>query len=147
MKRLMLSGCVAALLAGCASIERTSPGMMDGLDVIGGDSPAEYTVCARVSGYGLLYLCTGICGDIDYNKQTHDIYGGFLLFQDKCNCTDCYRTLQDLANDTNRQLTNVNYFNNSLPQQGITGYADLICWFFECEDVGCSGVLRKKKGN
>lgn len=145
MKRLMIVGTALALLTGCASIERTSPGMMDGLDVVGGDTPAEQTVCVRANGFGLLYICTLICGNVEYDKSTHDIEGGFLLFHDKCNCADCYRSLQAIANDAGKPLTNVNMFNNSLPQQGITGYADFVAWFFESEDVGCSGVLRKKK--
>jgi len=144
MKRLLATGLALALLAGCASIERTSPGMMDGLDVVGGDKPAETTVCVRANGFGLLYICTAICGDVTYDEKTHAIKGGCLLFQDKCNCVDCYRTLQLIANDRGKILTNVNMFNNSLPQQGITGYADLIGWFLESEDVGCSGVLRSK---
>jgi len=145
MKNRILAGLALAVLTGCASLERTSPGMMDGLDVVGGDMPAEQTICARVNGFGLLYICTLICGDVEYNKASHGVTGGFLLFRDKCNCADCYRTLQAIANAEGRELTNVNMFNNSLPQQGITGYSDFIAWFFESEDVGCSGVLRKKK--
>lgn len=145
MKKLMIAAMAAAALAGCASIECTSPGMMDGLDVVGGDTPAEQTVCVRNFGWGLLYLFTGICGDTRYDKEKHDINGGFLLFQDVCNCSDCYRTLQEVANDQGKQLTNINMFNNSLPSQGVTGYIDFAGWFLETEDCGCSGILRKKK--
>jgi len=147
MKKLMTAGLSAALFAGCASIECTSPGMMDDLDVIGGDTPAEQTVCVRNFGFGLFYICTGICGDVRYNKAEHDIEGGCLLFEDACNCSDCYRTVQAVANDKGKVLTNVNFFNNSLPSQGVTGYADFMGWFLEVEDVGCSGVLRTPKGN
>jgi len=143
MKKIALLAALAAL-AGCASIERTSPGMMDGLDVVGGNSPAEATVCVRAYGMGLLYICTAICGDVAYNAKKHDVEGGCLFFRDKCNCADCYRTLQAVANDANKRLTNVNMYNNSLPNQGITGYADFLGWFLETEDVGCSGVLRAK---
>jgi len=134
-----------AVLTGCASIERTSPGKMDKLDVIGGDTPAEQTVCVRNYGFGLFYICTAICGDVRYDEKEHDIKGGCLLFHDKCNCADCFRTLQAVANAEGKALTNVNMFNNSLPSQGVTGYADFCGWFLELEDVGCSGVLRKKK--
>lgn len=144
MKRLVIASLLSTLLVGCASIERTSPGMMDGLDVIGGNSPAEQTVCIRAYGIGLLYLCTAICGDVEFDRKNHTIKGGFLLFRDKCNCSDCYRSLQAVANDEGKRLTNVNFFNNSLPNQGITGYADFLGWFFETEDVGCSGVLRAR---
>jgi len=145
MNSKLLTGMALAMFAGCASIERTSPGIMDGLDVVGGDTPAEQTVCARVYGLGLFYICTAICGDVEYDPKAHDIKGGCLLFKDKCNCVDCYRTLQAVAKDADRQLTNVNYFNNSLPSQGVTGYVDFCGWFIETEDVGCSGVLRKRK--
>jgi len=144
MGNKLLAGLGLAILTGCASIERTSPGMMDGLDIVGGNSPAEQTVCIRVNGYGLLYLVTAICGNVEYDKKTHSITGGFMLFQDGANCADCYRALQELANDERKRLTNVNMFNNSLPNQGVTGYADFVGWFIEAEDCGCSGVLRKK---
>lgn len=140
----MVAGLGVTVLSGCASIERTSPGMMDGLDIVGGDSPAVQTVCVRTSGFGLFYICTGICGDVGYDKSKHDIEGGCLLFSDKCNCSDCYRTLQAIANDEGKTLTNVNMFNNSLPTQGVTGWVDFAGWFVETEDVGCSGVLRAK---
>jgi len=144
MKKLLFSALMAAVTVGCASIERTSPGMMNGLDVVGGKSPAEETVCVRVNGFGLLYLFTAICGNVAYDKQLHTVKGGCLLFTDMTNCSDCYRTLQAVANDKGKVLTNVNMFNNSLPTQGVTGYADLLGWFIESEDVGCSGVLRAK---
>jgi len=146
MNRYAMAGMVLSLLAGCASLERTSPGMMDGLDVIGGDTPAEQTVCVRNYGFGLFYICTAICGDVGYDRSANSINGGCLLFEDKCNSVDCYRTLQAVANREGKDLTNVNYFNNSLPSQGITGYLDFAGWFLEIEDVGCSGVLRAKKG-
>lgn len=93
---------------------------------------------------GLLYICTGISGDVDYNQAEHDIEGGCLFFRDKCNCADCYRTMQAVANDDKKALTNVNFYNGSLPSQGVTGYIDFLGWFLEFEDVGCSGVLRAK---
>jgi len=144
VKKQLLIGLLVGLTAGCASIERTSPGMMDGLEVMGGSKPAEQTVCVRNFGFGLFYLCTAICGDVRYDKSKHDIKGSFLLFRNLCNCSDCYRTLQAVANDEGKVCTNVNMFNNSLPQQGITGYSDFLGWFLELEDVGCSGVLRSK---
>jgi len=134
-----------ALLTGCASIERTSPGIMDGLDVMGGDTPAETTVVVRNSGFCLFYITTGICGDPEYNFEKHNIEGGILLFQDECNTGNCYVTLRNVAKDEGKQLTNVNMVNNSLPSQGITGYIQFLGWLFEFEDVSCSGVLRSFK--
>lgn len=144
MKYGLIVGLVLGLCVGCASIERTSPGMMDGLEVVGSSSPALQCVCVRNFGLGILYICTAICGDVDYNQEEHDIEGGCLLFRDKCNCSDCYRTMQAVANDEGKKLTNVNFYNGSLPSQGITGYIDFMGWLLEFEDVGCSGVLRAK---
>lgn len=144
MKNKLIAGLALAALAGCASVDCTSPGMMDGLDVVGGDTPVEQALVARVNGFGLLYICTGICGDIRYDRKSHEVRGGFLLFQDMCNSSECYRAMQEAANDQGKQLTNVTMINNSLPQQGITGYVDFLAWFFESEDAGCSGLFRKK---
>jgi len=138
------AGLLTAAFAGCASIERTSPGVMDGLNVKGGAQPATQTVCVRNFGFGFVYLFTAICGDLDYDKSTQDIKGGCLLFSDKCNCFDCYNTLQTVANEEGKRLTNINMVNNSLPSQGITSYPQLLGWLIEFEDVSCSGVLRTK---
>lgn len=144
MNKLIISGLLALAAAGCASIERTSPGMMDGLDVVGSDRPAETTICVRNYGIGLFYICTFMCGDASYDSESNGIKGGFKMFKDICNCGDCYRTLQSIADKDGQQLTNVSMVNNSLPNQGVTGWADFLGWFLETEDVMCSGVLRAK---
>jgi len=133
-----------ALFTGCASIERTTPGMMDGLDVVGGDSPALETVVVRNSGFSLFYMFTGICGDVDYSSRKDSIEGGCLLLQEKSQCSDCYRTMQAVANGERKSLTNVSMFNNSLPSGSILSYVSLIGFLVEFQDVGCSGVLRAK---
>lgn len=142
IRRQMLTGLALALLAGCASIERTSPGKLDRFEILGGEGKAESTAVSRNYGFGLFYLFTAICGDGKYNREKHDIEGGCLLFQDECNCSNCYLTLHDLAEDEGLALTNVAMVNNSLPSQGITGYIQMIGFVVEFEDVACSGVLR-----
>jgi len=131
-------------LAGCASVERTSPGMMDGLDVVGGETPAEQTICVRNSGVAIFHAIVMECGNVRYNKKKHDMEGGMAFFDYQCACFDCYKTMQDAANDEGRALTNVSMFSNSLPSGGITGYVQLLGFLFEFQDVGCSGVLRSK---
>jgi len=144
MKSRMLAGLGLVMLTGCASVERTTPGIMDGLDVVGGDTPALQTICVRNSGIALFHAIVAECGDVRYNKEKHDMEGGMVFFDYQCSCYDCYKTMQDVANDERKSLTNVSMFNNSLPSGGITGYIQLLGFLFEFQDVGCSGVLRAK---
>ena len=144
-KTVMAGLAVGVLLAGCASLERTSPGIMDGLDVVGGDTPALETVVVRNSGFGCFYSFCGVCGDVQYDNEENDIKGGMVFFNNICECGDCYRTVQAVANDEGKALTNVSMFNNTLPSGAITSYLQLLGFLVEFGDVGCSGVLRAKK--
>jgi len=140
-------GLMVAGLAGCASVERTTPGIMDGLDVVGGEGPALQSICVRNSGIALFHAIVAECGDVRYNKESHNMEGGMVFFDYQCDCHHCYQTMQDAANDEGKALTNVSMFNNSAPSGGITGWLQLLGFLMEFEDVGCSGVLRAKPAN
>jgi len=142
--RMAVLALAGGALAGCASVERTSPGIMDGLDVVGGDTPAAQSICVRNSGIALFHAIVAECGDVRYSKKKHGMEGGMVFFDYQCDCFHCYKTMQDAANDEGKALTNVSMFNNSLPSGGITGYIQLLGFLFEFQDVGCSGVLRAK---
>jgi len=142
--RIVVVALAAVTLAGCASVERTSPGMMDGLDVVGGEGPALQSICVRNSGIAMFHAIIVECGDVRYNSKKHAMEGGMKFFDYQCDCYHCYTTMQHAANDEGKALTNVSMFNNSLPSGGITGYLQLLGFLMEFEDVGCSGVLRDK---
>ena len=89
MRGMLLAAGVAALLAGCSTMERTSPGIMAKFDVAGSDIPATETVLIRNSGWTLLYFIPGLFGDVTWDPQANDgkggINGGLWLLRDKCN--------------------------------------------------------------
>ena len=140
----------AAVAAGCSTVERTSPGIMQKFDVAGSDIPATETVLIRNSGWTLLYFIPGLFGDVTWEPKANDgkgdINGGLWLFQDKCNVSDCYETLQKLAEQQNCDLSNVTLVDNSLISLGFTGYVELLNCFVESNDVMASGVLRSRVG-
>ena len=145
------AGIVATMLVGgCSTVERTSPGIMEKFDVVGSDVPATETVLIRNSGWTLLYFIPGLFGDVTWEPKANDgkgdINGGLWLFRDKCNVSDCYETLQRLAEQQNCDLTNVTLVDNSLIGLGFTGYLELLCCFIESNDVMVSGVLRPRGG-
>ena len=150
MKNLLISLGAAALLAGCSTVERTSPGIMEKFDVVGSNIQATETVLIRNSGWTLLYFIPGLFGDVTWEPKANDgkgdINGGLWLFRDKCNVLDCYETLQRLAEQQNCDLTNVTLVDNSLIGLGFTGYLELLCCFIESNDVMVSGVLRPRGG-
>ena len=140
----------AAVAAGCSTVERTSPGIMEKFDVAGSDIPATETVLVRNSGWTLLYFIPGLFGDVTWEPEANDgkgdINGGLWLFRDKCNVSDCYETLQKLAEQQDCDLTNVTLVDNSLIGLGFTGYIEFLLCFVEANDVMVSGVLRPRGG-
>ena len=140
----------AAVAAGCSTVERTSPGIMQKFDVAGSDIPATETVLIRNSGWTLLYFIPGLFGDVTWEPEANDgkgdINGGLWLLQDKCNVSDCYETLQKMAEQQNCDLTNVTLVDNSLIGLGFTGYIEFLLCFIEANDVMVSGVLRPRGG-
>ena len=138
---------VVALAAGCSTVERTSPGIMEKFDVAGSDVPATETVLIRNSGWTLLYFIPGLFGDVTWEPQANngkgDINGGLWLLRDKCNVSDCYDSLQKLSDQQGCDLTNVTLVDNSMISLGFTGYGELVGCFIEGNDVMASGVLRK----
>ena len=152
MKTLVRAAVIAAaaVAAGCSTVERTSPGVMAKFDVAGSDVPAMETVIVRNSGWTLFYFIPGLFGDVTWEPKANngkgDINGGLWLFQDKCNVSDCYETLQKLAEQQNCDLSNVTLVDNSLISLGFTGYVGLLNCFVESNDVMASGVLRSRVG-
>ena len=151
MKTLFSAAALAtALLVGCSTVERTSPGVMEKFDVVGSNIQATETVLIRNSGWTLLYFIPGLFGDVTWEPKANDgkgdINGGLWLFQDKCNVSDCYETLQKLAEQQNCDLTNVTLVDNSLIGLGFTGYIEFLLCFVEANDVMVSGVLRPRGG-
>ena len=140
----------AILIGGCSTVERTSPGIMEKFDVAGSDIPATETVLIRNSGWTLLYFIPALFGDVTWEPKANggkgDINGGLWLFRDKCNVSDCYETLQKLAEQQNCDLSNVTLVDNSLISLGFTGYVELFNCFVEGNDVMVSGVLRQRGG-
>lgn len=151
MKQLMVAAALAVAFAGCSTVERTSPGIMDKFDVVGGSGgPAVETVLIRNSGWTLFYWIPALFGDVTWDPTKNEgrggIDGGVCLFRDKCNISDCYETLQKLAEQRNCDLTDVTLVDNSLINLGFTGYVELINCFVESNDVIVSGVLRARSG-
>lgn len=150
MKKLMVLAGLAFSLAGCSTVERTSPGVMDKFDVAGAPGPVSETVAIRNSGWTLFYYIPLLYGDVSWVREANngrgDIDGGLWLFRDKCNISDNYETLQKLADQQNCELTNVSMIDNSLIDLGFTGYAELLGCFVESNDIIVSGVLCPRSG-
>ena len=149
MKKLMIVPVLATMLAGCCCVERTSPGVMAKFDVVGGKTPAAETVLIRNSGWTVFYWIPGLFGDVTWDPKANggkgDINGGVWLLKDKCNISDCYETLQKMAEQNNCDLSNVTLVDNSSISPGFTGgLADIVGWFVESNDIIVSGVMHPR---
>ena len=148
LKSLLACAIAAVGLVGCSTVERTSPGIMEKFDVAGSDVPATETVLIRNSGWTLLYFIPALFGDVTWEPKANngkgDINGGLWLFRDKCNVSDCYETLQKMADQQDCELSNVTLVDNSLISFGFTSYVEFLNCFIESNDVMVSGVLRSR---
>lgn len=101
MRKLLMMACMAALISGCSTVERTSSGIVSKFDVVGPGGQATETVLIRNNGWTLLYFIPGFYGDVTWRTNAKsgkgDIDGGVVLLQDKSNVSDCYETLQKLT--------------------------------------------------
>lgn len=147
--KTILSALAGLMLAGCSTLERTSPGIMDRFDVVGANGKATETVAIRNSGWTLFYVIPTLFGDVTFDPKADNgrggIDGGLWLFRNKCNISDCYETLQKVAAHEKCDLTNVSLVDNSIISLGFTGYGELLGCFVESNDVIVSGVLVPKK--
>ncbi len=144
MKASLMAAALAALAAGCATVEISSPGSMNGIDIQGATTRADRMVFVSNTGIHLFGTFTICSGGLVWNEEKQDIEGGVAFFSDYCGNDDCYETLQRIARRENCDLVDVVFTEASTSDFSCSSYEGLLGGICGTYSVKASAVLREK---
>lgn len=131
----------AALLAGCATVNYSSPGTLKNVTVDGVKSAESRQVVAiTTSGYYMFWAIPLVSGDLRWNRETGEIQGGTAFFQDQVGFSELQEALHKIAEHRNCDLAEV-YFNDSDNSYAGVSYEGAIGAFFGSSHMSVSAVL------
>ena len=134
----------AALAAGCAHVDISSPNSLSGLKVIGSPTQADRQVVVRNSGIHVLWWFPLGSGDMRWDNEKQDIKGGIDLFADHCNTAVCMDVLEGIARRENCDLVGVYFTDMTKSGFDITTMSGLFAWAGGLYEVQACGILRPR---
>ena len=139
-----LAACGAALLAGCATVEISSPGSMRGITMPGATTPADRSVIVYNSGCHLFWWWTLWSGDLRWDEAKDDIAGGVALFRNCTGMDDAFSVLQHVAAREKCDLVDVVFTDASRSDLSVSSAQGLLQGLLGISDVMASAVLRPR---
>lgn len=139
--------CVFAILAalflqGCATVEITPLGAMDGMSVGGVDGKNLRHVYISNGGYYLLDGWPLAMGDIRWDEKKQDIRGGTTFFREQGQLHDIEEVLVKIAERENCDLIEVTSLDeSSLNAIDVTSPVTWFTWIFTYVETTYCGVL------
>ena len=140
LKTGMLATLLAAMAAGCATENYSSPGRLDGILVKGIEGKqAGQQVVISTSGYYVLWTIP-LFSDLKWNSETKSINGGFSLFSDQVGVTELQTALLKIAESRNCDLADVYYTDSDASFAGASE-TGLIGALFGSSQMSVSALL------
>ena len=131
----------AAMVAGCASVEYSSPGKLKNVSVKGAPgAEAGKHVAITTSGYYMLWCIPLVSGDLRWDDEKREIKGGFSFFTDQVGFQELQTALQKIAEVRNCDLADVN-FHDSDGFYADVSYAGIVGSLFGSSHMGVSAIL------
>ncbi len=141
LKSSILAAALAAMAAGCATENYSSPGKLDGLSVKGIEGKqASQQVVISTSGYYVLWTIPLFSGDLRWNPETRSINGGFSLFSDQVGVNELQSALLKIAESRNCDLADVHYEDSDSSYAGAS-QVGAIGAFFGSSQMSVSALL------
>ena len=142
LKTGVLAAALAAMAAGCATENYSSPGTLDGFSVKGIEGKqAMQQVVISTTGYYVLWTIPLVSGDLRWNPETKSIKGGFLLFSDQVGVNELQSALLKIAKSRNCDLADVHYTDSDSSYAGATDLKGLIGFCFGSSQMSVSALL------
>ena len=141
LKTGVLAVAFAAMAAGCATENYSSPGTLDGVSVKGIEGKqARQQIVISTSGYYVLWTIPLFSGDLRWNPETRSINGGFSLFSDQVGINELQTALLKIAESRNCDLADVHYSDSD---QSFAGASEtgLIGALFGSSQMSVSALL------
>ncbi len=131
----------AAMVAGCASVEYSSPGKLKNVSVKGAPgAEAGKHVAITTSGYYMLWCIPLVSGDLRWDDEKREIKGGFSFFTDQVGFQELQTALQKIAEVRNCDLADVNFHDSDAFYADVS-YAGIIGSLFGSSHMGVSAIL------
>ena len=141
LKTGVLAALLAALAAGCATENYSSPGKLDGIVVKGIEGKqASQQVVITTSGYYVLWTIPLFSGDLRWNPGTKSINGGFSFFSDQVGINELQTALLKIAESRNCDLADVHYMDSDASYAGAS-QVGLIGTLFGSSQMSVSALL------
>ena len=142
LKTGVLAAVLAAMAAGCATENYSSPGKLDGIAVKGieGRQPGQMVVIST-TGYYMLWTVPLVSGDLEWNPAKQSINGGFALFSDQVGIAELQEALLKIAESRNCDLADVHYVDSDSTYAGATDLSGLIGFLFGSSQMSVSALL------
>lgn len=131
-----------AAVAGCATVDYSSPGMLDGVTVKGIEGKqAQQQVVINTIGYYVLWTIPLVSGDLRWDSETQDIKGGFSLFSDQVGVNELQTALLKIAESRDCDLADVHFSDSDTTFVGVSDLGGLIGALFGSSQMGVSALL------
>ena len=136
---------LAAMFAGCATVEYSSPGKLSGITVKGVDgAESGHVVSISTLGYYMFWTIPLVSGNLDWNYEKNDVEGGFSLFSDQVGFNELQDTLLKIANARDCDLADVSFCDSDVSFADAS-YAGAIGACFGSSQMSISAVLIPRK--
>ena len=143
--RVGVAALFAAMAAGCATVEYSSPGMLRNVSVKGVQgAESGQVVTITTSGYYMFWTIPLVSGDLRWDAETQEICGGTSFFRDQVGFNELQDALLKIAETRNCDLADV-YFSDSDSSYAGVSYGGAIGALFGSSHMGVSAILVPRK--
>lgn len=132
-------------LAGCASVEYSSPEALKDVAIKGVTAPTAEHVVVVTTGYYFLWTVPLCSGDLRWDEERATIKGGTRFFRDMVGAQEIKDALLKIAESRNCDLADVTLTDGDSTFAGLSE-AGLIKAFFGSSDMVISAVLVPRDG-
>ena len=147
MKTLVRAATIAAaaLVAGCTTVEISSPGTLAGIDVKGAGGKADRAIMLGNEGYYFFHAWPIVVGDVSWDSKRGGIVDEFSFFSDELRGDRMANAMFRYAESQDCDLVDLVIINKCESKIGLFGLLDWFNTIVAYQGVSYSGVLRPRK--
>lgn len=126
MRKLALLTAMAALVAGCSTVELSSPKSLEGVKFTSADDRGGRALVVAGEGYYLFQSWPLVSSDINWDDEKNDAKIGVSFFRHELSADNFIRMMEKFADRENCDVVDICVENKWTAPFGLFGIAD---WF------------------
>jgi hypothetical protein len=134
----------ASMVAGCATVTYSSPGMLEDVSVKGVDGKVGQAILIDTSGYYMFWAIPLASGDLRWSDEKKSIEGGTSFFSDQVGIEELQTALLKIAESRNCDLADVSFFDGDASYAGPS-YGGAVGTCFGSSHMSVSAILVPRK--